>query len=210
MATQAQIMDRAAGLIGAERITDPSLVEGNARARRIVGLYPVVYKEALTIWPWACVRKRAKLTKTEAVPAWGYACQYALPGEALGVQALMLGGAAWEMEGRHIVTDYDGALPALLSWAVTEEHLHPLVAAYMATRLALASIMGVAESTTAQERLKGLVQDAFLEAAHTENAQGSSLDKLGSEWVLAMQTSYAPELRVAGIVSGRDYWLGAT
>ena len=167
MANQTQIMDRAAGLIGAERITDPSLVDGNARARRIVGLYPVVYDEAITVWPWSCVRKRRLLTKTATAPAWGYACQYALPGESLGVQAALTGGP-WEMEGRHI------------------------------------------ESTTAQERLKGMVQDAFLEAALTENAQGSSLDKLGSEWVLAMQTSYAPELRVAGIVQPDSYWLGGS
>tara|TARA_R110000868_G_scaffold102049_9_gene281000 strand:+ start:2555 stop:3184 length:630 start_codon:yes stop_codon:yes gene_type:complete len=209
MANQTQIMDRAAGLIGAERITDPSLVDGNARARRIVGLYPVVYDEAITVWPWSCVRKRRLLTKTATAPAWGYACQYALPGESLGVQAALTGGP-WEMEGRHIVTDYDGPLKVLTSEQTKEEHLHPLVASYLATRLAFACVMGVAESTTAQERLKGMVQDAFLEAALTENAQGSSLDKLGSEWVLAMQTSYAPELRVAGIVQPDSYWLGGS
>ncbi|MEQ9436027.1 hypothetical protein [Hyphomonas sp.] len=201
-------MDRTAGLIGAERIEDPELVSGNARARRIVGLYPVIYQETATVWPWACVRKRKMLTKSETVPEFGFGCQYALGGDALGVQAALTGGVEWELEGRHIVTDYDGPLPAILSWQVPEEHLHPLVASYMATRLAMACVMGVAESTTAQERLKGLVQDAFLEAALSENAQGSSLDKLSSEWVLSMQTSYAPEERITGLFATGSYWLG--
>jgi|GEM_PF-1956850 len=208
MASKVNIMDRAAGLVGAERITDPDSIPNNARARRIVGLYPMVLDEALTVWPWVCVRDRALLTAMEQKPAWGFAYQYSLPGDALGVQAANTGGCAWEVEGRKLLTDYAGPVQALVSIRQKEEWLHPLVASFAATRLAMASVMGVATSTTAQERLKGLVQDAFIEASHAENAQGSSLDKLSSGWVLAMQTGYAPELRGSGAIPPDEYWLG--
>lgn len=207
MPSKQSILDRAAGLVGAERITDPSTVPNNARSRRLVGLYDAVYEEALSIWPWQCARGRHKLPAKDDAPAWGFKYQYAIPGNSITVAAAQTGGCAWEVEQRLLLTDYSGPLNVITIDKVKENFLHPLVAAYAAHRLGFASIMGVSESTTAQERLSKFVKDSFIEAAHAENAQGSSLDKLGSEWVTAMQTGYSPELRVAGALPPEAYWL---
>ncbi len=207
MPSKQSIMDRAAGLIGAERITDPLTVPNNARSRRIVGLYETVLEETLSIWPWQCVRGRHKLTPSDTAPAWGFNYQYAIPGTAITIAAAETGGCSWEVERRMLLTDHSGPLNVLAIEKTPENFLHPLVAAYASHRLAFAAIMGVSESTTAQERLAKFVERAFIEAAHAENAQGSSLDKLGSEWVSAMQTGYSPELRVAGALPPEAYWL---
>jgi len=208
MATEHQIKNRAIGLIGGEPIKDPNATSAySGRSRRVIDLYDMVYEEALSLWPWTCARGRKLLTPAEEKPEWGFGYQYALPDGAISVQAAMTGGCDFEVEGRFILTDHPGPLKTLISIRQQEDWLHPLVAYLIACRLALAAVMGQAESTTLQERVRGFQQDAFLEATQAENSQGSSLAKLGSEWVLAAQTGYAPELRVAGMIPPESYWL---
>ncbi len=197
MAERVAILNRAAALIGAERIRDPE-VAGQGRARRLIELYETVYDEALGVWPWVCARERAMIATSNKVPAWGFANAFALPGQAVQVAAACTGGAPWEVEGRRILTDASGPLKVMLISRVPESHLHPLIAYYVAARLARAAVMGVSESTTLQERVKGFQEDAFFEAVQAENAQGGSLQSLGSDWVLAMQTASAPELTALG------------
>lgn len=196
MATKQQILDFAASLCGSDRIVDPA-GDGNAKTRRIVGLYPFVYEQCLSVWPWACARSRRLLNVMEPTPEWGFSYQYALPGETLTIAAAQT-GTPWEVEKRHLLTNCPGPTLRVISIdTVTEEHLHPKVSEYVSFKLAYAASMGVSDSTSLQERLERKTREAFMEAAHAENAQGSSLDMLGSGWVLAMQTAYAPELRVA-------------
>lgn len=199
-------MNRAIGLIGGERIADPE-AGYSGKTRRVVDLFDTIYAEALTVWPWANCRKRWAIPASNKAPEWGFAYQYVLPDNTWTVQAACTGGREFEVEGGYILTDASGPLKVLLTDLVDPERLHPLIAYYVACRLALGAVMAQAESTTLQERVKGFLEMAFVEAVTADNSQGSSLAKLGSEWVLAMQTSYAPELRVSGMVPPQSSWM---
>lgn len=206
MATKQSILNRAAALIGAERILDPNN-PATARERRLIDLYDMVYEEVLSMWPWGCARERVMLAVMEEKPAWGFQHKYALPGGIVQVAAARTFGA-WEVEGRHLLTDFAGpSLPVLVIARVAEEHLHPLVAALVSKELAAAAVGGVSDSATLQERAERRLDPAFVAAAAVDGTHGSSLAKLGSGWVLSMQYAYAPELEVlAAPPSGHAGW----
>lgn len=206
MPSKQSILNEASSLIGGERIEDPKIVYGG-KTQRLISLYDAAYEQALSLWPWTCVRKRVLLTPEETAPDWGFSYQFVVEENTIAPQAVMTGGGEWEFEGHKILCDSPGPLKALVSIVQKEELLHPLVASVVAYHLALTSVMGVSDSATLQQTLMRKRQEKLVEAANVENSIGSSLAKLGSEWVTAMQTGYAPELRVSGVVPPASAWL---
>lgn len=209
MPSKQEILNRAAGYLGSERILDPEN-PATARERRLLDLYNMIYEEVLGIWPWCCARKRRTLTAMEAAPAWGYSYQYALPDGVVQVAAAQTWGSEWDVEGRFLLTNFSGPLNILSIDKVPEAHLHPQVGHYFATRLADGASAGVSESSTIQTNAERRKDPAFIEAAVADNAQGSSLARLGSGWVLAMQTGYAPELDVSRVSPSGDWPTGSS
>lgn len=58
---------------------------------------------------WRCLKKRATLARISDAPAFGYSYQYQLPNNCFRVLSLSVADAAWEVEGKALLTDEETA-----------------------------------------------------------------------------------------------------
>lgn len=198
MASQVEIINGALGLVGGEAIAQvPADINNSAipsRSRWAVRLYNVAYESVLGAWPWADARRRYQLTKSGTAPAFDYTGQYELDAKILRVHAARTLGYPWEREGRLLLCS-SGAdkLNIVAIERVAPEQLIGIVADAVSARLAHRISMAASEGEGKQERLKKHARDCLVEAAQSDNWEGSSEQLMSSGWWLAAKTSYAPE-----------------
>jgi hypothetical protein len=110
MASKADIFNAALGLLGEKAVVDPDGTEVPAVKLRKV--YAVALDSAIRAHPWNFAMRRAQITPDTAAPAFGFATSYTLPSDPFCVRAWRADtdGQPWKVEGRSLLTDYEGTL----------------------------------------------------------------------------------------------------
>lgn len=106
------ICNLALGRLGSQRILD--ITEDTVEGRACALQYPVARDELLRMHRWNFAIDRDTLTALASAPAFGWAKQYALPGDCLRVLQVNAWEdneipPRWEVEGRFLLTDENTA-----------------------------------------------------------------------------------------------------
>lgn len=121
MASKAEIFAVALGLTGEKDVVDP---DGNEPgARKVRKFYTIARDATLRAHPWNFAMRRAQMTPETAAPAFGFAKSYLLPAEPFCLRAWTAhtDGEPWKVEGRSLLTDYNGTLNLEYIARVTDE-----------------------------------------------------------------------------------------
>jgi len=157
----------------------------DAQHRWADALYDQIYMEALSLWPFQCTRRRARLVRDRDRPAFGYASAYRRPSDALKVFAARC--QRWEREGAFVLADARDALDVFYIENVDEAALDAPVAAVIGAELALAIAAAMSESSTILPRLQALAETTWRKAIAQDQWEGSAEFQASDDWsVLSM------------------------
>ena len=128
MTTSIDVANRALLLLGAREIT--SFTENSNEAKIAKALYLSTRDFVLRAYPWASLKKRAKLSKLAEQPVNGYQHQYQLPEDSIRVIEVWCGDhiadEKWEVNGERILTDAHPVSVVYLSNKIAESNYSPV------------------------------------------------------------------------------------
>lgn len=191
MASKVSIANRALTKLGEDRIL--LLSDDTKPARTLNSMFDDVRDAEIRRHRWKFAIKRGSLVALAAAPAWGYALQYPLPADYLGlvqvgaryVRASDKSPAPWSVEGRSILTNI-GA-PLLIRYMARIEDptfFDPLFVEVLACKLAYEACETLTQSgaklQAAEQAYKFALSEAVrqdaIENPPDELPQGSWLD----------------------------------
>lgn len=201
MADAVGIVNGAIGLVGGEAISSlPALSEINNanianRSRWAVRLYANTFDSTLSLWAWNDARARRVAGKAGEAPAFGFSARYPLEADELKVCGVRACGKTWMREGRFILHSGGDSLPIMTIRRVPAEQLSGPLAELVSARLAHRVAAGLGDISAAKKQeLKQHAKDQLTEALMADSWEGGGEVMRESDWWLATQTSYRPEL----------------
>jgi hypothetical protein len=170
--------------IGADTIT--SLTDDSAEARAANAQYEKLRDEVLRAHPWNFAIARAQLPRLAEAPAFGYAHQYQLPADSLRVLLMQGGRAAFEIEGRRLLTDEETAAVLYIRRVTDPNQFDAMFAEALATRIAADLAYPLANSTTLAGAMMQLYRDALAHARAIDGQEGGPQRALeAATWIEA-------------------------
>lgn len=180
MSSDTEIANRALTKLGDQRIL--SLGDDNNAGRTMNALYAQVRDEELARNHWKFAIKRAQLVALSAVPSWGYAYQFPLPTDYLGLVQLndvFLRGSkrkgAWSVErasddsGLVLLTDLPAPLKVRYVARIENSgQFHPLFCGLLAAKLAYEACEAVTQSSSKKADAANGYKVALMEAARVD------------------------------------------
>jgi hypothetical protein len=141
--------------IGADTIT--SLTDDSAEARAANAQYEKLRDEVLRAHPWNFAIARQSLARLAEAPPFGFTWQYQLPSDGLRVLFMNDGRAAFEIEGRRLLTD-EGEAHVLYVRRVTDPNeFDAMFREALAYRIAADLAYPLANSTTLAAKVAALL-----------------------------------------------------
>lgn len=191
MANKVSIANRALTKLGAQRIL--LLSDDTEQARVLNSMFDDVRDAELRRCRWKFALRRAELMALVEPPLFGYAYQYPLPADYLGlvqvgeiyVRAGMGGTAPWVVEGGHILTGLTAPLRIRYQARVENASLYdPLFVEMLACKLAMEACEALTQSSGKYEAaaqaykfaLNEAIRQDAIESAPAEFPAGSWLD----------------------------------
>ena len=207
MASEVDICNRALAKPGADPImllTDPS-----KPAKLLNGMFGIVRDAELRANRWSFAMKRTSLTALVDPPAWGYAYQYPLPPDFIGLvqvnDVYIRPGTKetlpWQLEGGLILTNLPAPLKMRYVSQVTNSGLFDaLFVEALACKLAFESCETLTQSGQKLEAIGNQYKFAISRAAQV-NAIENPPDELPLGSWLETRTSGGTVVSVAGTVN---------
>lgn len=198
MASKVSIANRALTKLGEDRIL--LLSDDTKPARTMNSMFDDVRDAEIRRHRWKFAVKRGALMALAEAPAWGYAAQYPLPADYLGlvqvgeryVRAGDKSVAPWSVEGRSILTNLAAPLRIRYMASIDDPSLFdPLFIEVLACKLALEACETLTQSGTKQQAAEAAYKFALSEAVRQdaienppdELPQGSWLDARGGDGI---------------------------
>lgn len=206
MASKVSIANRALTKLGEDRIL--LLSDDTKPARTMNSMFDDVCDAELRRHRWKFAIKRDALVALAAAPAWGYAFQYPLPADFLGlvqvgeryVRASDKSAAPWSVEGRKILTSMAAPLRIRYTARVDDPTLYdPLFVEVLACKLALEACETLTQSGTKQQAAEQAYKFALSEAVRQDAIENPPDELLQGSWLDARA------LDGYGVASG-DEW----
>jgi hypothetical protein len=170
MSSKVSIANRAAAKLGDDRIL--LLTDDTKTARTINGMFDEVRDAELRRYHWKFAITRDALPALAAAPAWGFAYQYPLPADYLGmvqVNDYILRGnkqkPPFSIESGRILTDYSAPLKIRYIQRIENTALYdPLFVELFACKLAMESCETLTQSEAKYNRCAEAYKFALSEA----------------------------------------------
>lgn len=120
------VCNQALALLGDYQIT--GLNEASKQARLCNFWYPRVTRMVLEEHNWNCAKHQATLAKIAGASPVGWTYAYALPDDFIRLIRLEDGSSQYEVRGRTLCTDVDGAVMLYIRMVPDESYIPPLLA----------------------------------------------------------------------------------
>src|SRR5438105_3090689 len=155
MASKVSIANRALTKLGADRIL--LLSDDTQQARVMNSMFDDVRDAEIRRHHWKFAIKRASIPALVAAPVWGYAYQYPVPMDYLGlvqvnqiyVRSVRKGTAPWSVEGGNILTDLTAPLNVRYVARIDNPGTYdPLFVEALACKLALEAAESLTQSSS--------------------------------------------------------------
>lgn len=183
MASSVSICSNALLSLGAQPISslDTSGEDVLDRVRIAANLYPTVKAAVLRGHPWNCATKRVQLAPLTASPAFGYAYQFALPGDSLRVLSIGDEGQVGDfaIENNRLLCDENSVDLRYVSDIEESEfdaQLVEVMEAAMAARMAYPITSSASMVQAMETRLELLMR-----RARASNGQEDTTETLGED-----------------------------
>ena len=189
MTSEVKICNRAAVLLGAERIISISPPNDAEFAYICAEIYDEVRDDILRSHPWNFAIKRASLTQDVETPAWGYGYQYSIPADCLRVLEMdnvVTGhaGFPWEIESGKLLTDANTPLYIRYIWRNTDPNTYdPTAVTLIAARLAIEAVERITQSNTKSEKAERLYKATLNSAKMLDALEGSQQVFEEDDWL---------------------------
>jgi len=189
MASEVSICNRALRLLRVQPIT--SFDEDGEAAGWCAETYPDARDALIAEYPWNFATRRAALPALSAVPTWGFARAFQLPGDperCLRVLGLAEetgdGGLVYQVEGSRIVTDEPAPLKLLYLARVADPAAYPpLFVEALAARLAAEGAFHFTGSTSREAQLTDLYERKVALARRFDAQEGSAPGLVADDWL---------------------------
>lgn len=167
-----------------------SLSDGSKVASDCAEQYPKLRDQELRTHLWNFAKRRAKLPRLTAAPAFGFAHQYQLPADWLRVVAVHsneagLGGVRYALEGRQLLSDAEALY---LVYVGTVEDPNEMAADFrevLALLLAADLAVSIAGSNALRESMLALYRRRTLQARSSDAVEDWPEPMPESAWVTA-------------------------
>lgn len=180
MTTSIDVVNRALLLLGGREIT--SFTEESNEAKISKTLYLSTRDYVLRAYPWASLKKRAKLVELADAPISGFQHQYQIPGDCIRVLEVHSDGKLrvdlWEVNGETVLTDAKPVSIVYLSNKVPEGKYSTQLVQALVYRLASEMSYAMTGSNQAQINYNSLFENVLREARTTDSLE-QSYKKIG-------------------------------
>jgi len=174
MASDVSIANRALTKLGADRIL--LLSDETQAARTINSMFYDVRDAEIRRYTWKFSIKRTSLSALVEAPAWGYAYQYPLPADYLGliqVNELYVRPrdrkAPWSVEGGNLLCDFEAPIKVRYKARIDNPSLYdPLFVEVFACKLAMEACETLTQSNTKYDAAAQAYKFALSEAARQD------------------------------------------
>lgn len=208
MSSEVQIYNRALVKLGAQRVLSPD--DDTPEGRVLKSMYDQVRDAELRRYRWKFAIKRAELLALVEKPLWGYAFQYPLPEDYLGliqvgeyyVRALRQQNARWSVENNRIHTDMQAPLRIRYTARIEDSGIYdPLFVEVLACKLALEACETLTQSSGKKQDAANEYKFAVSEAIRMDSIENPPDELSEGTWLASRLDGYD----VGGINSG-DPW----
>ena len=176
MATSIDIANRALMLLGSREIT--SFTENSNEAKTAKNLYMSTRDYVLRAYPWASLKKRAKLVELADKPVNGYRHQYQLPNDCIRVVEVHSPSrdkvTKWEVEGTKVLCDYSPLSVVYLANDVPEIDYSTQLVQALVYRLASEMAYPITGNNTTMSNFAALFENVIQEARTTDSLEQSA------------------------------------
>lgn len=195
MASKVSIANRALTKLGEDRIL--LLSDDTKPARTLNSMFDDVRDAEIRRHRWKFAIQRAGLMALAESPAWGYAAQYPLPADYLGlvqvgeryVRASDKSVAPWSVEGRSILTNLGAPLLIRYMARVEDPTLYdPLFAEVLACKLAYEACETLTQSGTKLQAAEQAYKFALSEAVRQDAIENPPDELPQGSWLDARST----------------------
>lgn len=175
MASVTEIYNEALGLLGAQKISDPS---DTGVAAIVTSVYATCRQSLLESHPWNFALTRAELAQEVDTPTFEFDYQYTLPADYLRLVKFYNPSSKWLEEGGKILSD-DSSLKCIYIKDVTDPNLmSPLFRKTLAIDLALAIGYTITQNNSLLAQLEVKRRDTFARAKMVDGQK--SPDMIGT------------------------------
>lgn len=173
-----------------------SLSDGSKAASDCAEQYPKLRDQELRTHLWNFAKRRAKLPRLTAAPAFGFAHQYQLPADWLRIITVHnneagLGGVRYSLEGRRILSDAEALY---LVYVGTVEDPNEMAADFrevLALLLAADLAVSIASSNALRESMLALYRRRTLQARGSDAIEDWPQPLPESSWVTARNRGHS-------------------
>lgn len=196
MASKVSIANRALSKLGDARIL--LLSDESNQARVLNSMFDEVRDAEIRRHRWKFALKRASLPALADAPAWGFAYQYPLPADFLGlvqvgeyyVRTGQKQKASWSVEGGHILTDAEAPLLVRYSARIDNPGLYdPLFVEVLACKLALEACEALTQSSGKKQAAMEEYKFALTEAVRQDAIENPPDELPWGSWLDAREAS---------------------
>lgn len=184
MSSYAEIANLAAITIGtAARLTLPG--EDTVLGRAVASVWDIERLAALREGSWNFAIKREQLAASDQAPKHQFSKQFQLPADCLRlIEVYRLSPNFWQLEGRRILADHEGALDIRYLRDVTEPaEFDPQFAYCFALRIASSIGNRIAGSSFNEETVWRKYRQALSEAKRNDAIENPPIEQHESEWI---------------------------
>lgn len=200
MSTYVAIANLAATTVGtAARLTAPG--DDTTLGRAVASVWDIERQAALRDGAWNFAMKRDQLAAVNPPPVHQFQYRFELPADCLRlIEIYDLRRDQWQLEGRAINADHEGALAIRYLADITEPAaFDPLFAKAFALRIACAIGNRIAGSSFKEDLNWEKYRQALAEARRVDAMENPPIEQYESDWIAARWHGYAPDLtRVGG------------
>lgn len=167
------------------------LNENSIGGKCMRGAYDSILLACLRENVWKFAIKRASLAADAAVPIFGKARYFPLPGDFIRLAPNEATYSSpthrdWEIEGNKIVTDDTAPLPIrYVSSSITESDMDTLFAEYLSIELAIACCEQITNSNTKIQNLFVLKKEIMSRAKKTNSIESAPVKQPVGSWISA-------------------------
>ncbi len=165
--------------------TISSLDEENKQARACAYWYPKVRRMVLEEHDWNCAKAQARLSKEAQAPLYGYAFSYALPTGFIRARRLSDPDAVYEIHGKSLYTDVDGAILLYIRDVEDTTFFSPLLSDCISMGLAAKVAFNLTGDGGVAANVAGMFERQLSKAKGSDSAMDSTQTYVPDEWLAA-------------------------